>query len=559
MLILTFALSFSELALRTKTTGIPAMHLLPPNIVGRIISFLPQEDVLSLSLTCKALHLLSMQKLYRSIYLRRNPSLRDNMWWLRSSSTEIAGIHSISKRSDQNDYVIYLRMMVLMESLLKYGSMVKKLTIFEGVFTEESGPEYLNELIQRVRECCENLERLEVYEDGVETFNQPSLKNFITDEIGQLSNVQPLESLTLKLHKHPDEMGLPPLEIFTNLKELIIEDEEYASLRFFKKLSEAGISKLRLKRLVFNHVHGMTDYNSVLRELTSEFILSCVDLSKLQELEMSIGCQEQQDCHCVGEFLDEISKKLENLNKVAMIEKTFQRDHYLTEQWDVDVGRFLINVPSKIKFLSIRHNPPMDGKLLNGLEGNSFRRRRLYQKIIPQLSHLETFISPTFLKSCACYEVIPSDILWNGCECEFCGKFLPLYDKYLMDHAYFDVDDTDFKDMISPRFFGLCGHELEKRLQNKRDLDALSLAPSETYWGFHGYQYISCFNDVDDCDFTEVLFKPLVVCVSHFMRDLIKVMVRGMPHLTTVVLSGVFFAVDGEEVTCVYDDEAQIV
>jgi hypothetical protein len=499
-----------------------------------------------------------MKRLYRRIYVRSNPSLKTPLWFLDCNKTEIAGLISIAKRSDQNDYLIYLKILVLMDNLPKYGHLVKELIIFDDVFTEKSGTDHLNDLVDSMEKHCPNLERLHIYDEKVKSFNRDSLKNMITDDLQKLDDVQPIESLTLTLHRYSEELELPDLEKFQMLRELIIEDEESASLRILKKLSDAGISKLQLRRFVFNHVHGLHDYNTVLRELTTKFIENCIDLSQLQEMEMTIGCQEK-DCRCICEFLDELAPKLHSLTKVAFREMTFHRDHYITEEWDVDVGRFLINVPSKIKYLAIHHNPPMDGKLLNGLEGNYFRRRKLYENIVPKLKELETFVSPTFLQSTACYEILPSDLLWNGCECEFCSKFLPLYDKYLMDHAYYDTDDADFKDMISPRLFGLFGTELSKRLQYNHDLDALSIPPSSTTWGFHGYQYISCFSDVDDCDFNKLLFEPLVVCVSHFMLEPVKFLKSQMPRLKTVALSGVYFTIFEDNIHCVYDTEDRVV
>lgn len=530
------------------------MLSLPCDVVDRIISFLPQSDVIALACSQKKFLEPCMRKLYRKIYVRRNPNLHDDGWFVESLRTEVSGLSSMFKREDQNDYLIYLKCAVLVESLAKYGHYVREFTIYDAVFTEDSDAECLGSVIDALKRFCPNIEKLNVFDERVKAFNTPSMKNCITDDLGEIAGLQPLESLTLKLHKYSEALNLPPLDKLASLKELIVVDEEFASLRLFKRLSDAGMAKLNLNRLVFDHTHGVNDYNTALRELTSEFIDNCIELSSLKELEMTVGCQEE-GCACLRTFLDDIAPKLTSLEKVSFQEYTFQKDHYLTEEWDVDVGRFLLNIPSKIRYLSVRHNPPLDGKLLNALEGNYFRRRKLYENIVPHLKDLEVFICPTFLQSCACYEILPSDLLWNGCECSFCSKFLPLYDKYLQDHAYFDTDDGDFKDMISPRLFGLFGWELCHRMQNQYDLNALSTPPTVTYWDFHGFQHISCFNDVKECDFNKILFEPLAICVSHFMLDSVKFLVKNCPKLNTVVLTGIYFTVDSGEVRCVYDSE----
>lgn len=315
---------------------------------------------------------------------------------------------------------------------------------------------------------------------------------------------------------------------------------------------------MKLEKLAFNHVHGLHDYNTVLRNLTTTFIEECVDLASLEELEMAIGCEEK-NCDCLDTFLDDLAPKLTRLKKLSVQEKTFHRDHYLSEKWDVNINRFLLNLGSDLKFLSIRHNPPRDGKLENNVEGNYVRRRKLYEKVLPTLKSLEILACPTLLQTCACYEILVSDLLWNGCECDYCKEVLELFDAYLMNHQYYDEEDADFRDVIAPRLFGIAGVELLSRLKIKSDLDVLKFGPGETHWDFHGYESINHFNDYD-CMFDESFFEPLAVCVSHFYKGYLEFFEKSLPNLKTVILSGSFFTIDSKRnITSVYDNPKPLI
>lgn len=538
-----------------------SLETLDIEVLENILFFCNQNDLVALAQTCHALSTPAIKKLYRSIYVRRHPRLITDESFIDSWATEVAGVRNIFKRTDQNDYLIYLKLICLGESLKKYGQLVERVAIYDDIFTEEEGLEYLITFVDIVKGYCTNLKRFSCYDERIQKLPlPPTIENLVTSDLTELDKTtHPIKSLRVHMHRYTEQHDLPNLSKLSSVEELILEDDESASLRLLKIMSNAGVEKLKLKRLVFNHVHGLHDYNTVLRSLTIEFIDACIDLSQLEELEMGIGCQEAE-CDCLGQFLDDLAPKLTSLHSVSFHEKTFHRDHYLTEAWDVSIGRFLLNVKSKVKFVAVHHNPPIDGKLTNGLEGNALRRRRLYEKVLPDLKHLETFVSPTFLQSCACYEVLVSDLLWNGCECDFCNQFLPFYDKYLMDHAYFDSDETDFRDMISPRLFGLFGAEMTRRLQNKYDLDAFKIPPAATTWNFHGYKAITCFNDINECMFDQKLFAPLAVCVSHFMLSSIKLMAKCCPKLKKVALTGIFFTIDeNREVKCLYDTPERIV
>ncbi|CCH42001.1 hypothetical protein BN7_1540 [Wickerhamomyces ciferrii] len=531
------------------------LHKLADSLVTDILSFLPQSDILSTLQVSRRLYDLSITKLYKRICIRKDPVYHTDEWFIDSKWTTVSGYRSSHRREDQNDYIIYLKLERLIETLqnTKHSLLIKEVSILGDVFHYKEGEEVLRRFIFTLSERAKCIEILDANSDLVDISKFPNLTRVVTDNVNKLQNTSRLKSLVIDLPGNIDETLIKTNPNFTNLRELVLEDEEFAALRILKIFSESKIPKLSLKRLTFNHVHGLHNYSTVLRELTIKFIEECVDLSNLEELEMSIGC-EVQNCDCLDTFLDDLAPMLNSIKKLSLKETTFHRDHYISEKWDININRFLLHLPKGLKYLSIRHNPPRDGKLENNVEGNYIRRKTLYQKVLPTLTSLETVICPTLLQTCACYEILVSDLLWNGCECSYCKDVLGLFDEYLMNHQYYDEEDTEFKDVISPRFFGIAGVELLARLQNKSDLDVLSYAPGQNYWDFHGYETIEHFNDYE-CMFDESFFEPLAVCVSHFYKGYLEFFVDNLPNLKTVVLSGSHFIVDKHEnFRCVYDN-----
>lgn len=538
-------------------------------MLQEIINFLPQNELVQLGRTCLKLNKLTNIKLYSRITVRKNPVLRSGLWYIDTNETVVSGLRSNLKRPDQNDYILYLKIDNLIESLqLKGGSklkLIKEIIIQDEVFSDKSGNEKLEEFIQLINNNCSGtLQSFEILDYDLikaspggpnltsQTIN--SLEAHINDSITKLSII---------LFKNMGELEIGEsfnMNTLKDLKELVIHDEEFSGLRVLEKLNQSGVKNLSLKRLVLNHVHGLHDYNMVLRNLSLDDLVEVVDLSSLEELELCVGC-ECSDCDCLEVFMDTLVKLVPHLTKLSLIEKTYHKDHYLTENWDIIINRFLISLKTncgndlKLKYLSINHNPPINGKLLNGVEGNYIRRRTLYENSLPYLSSLEVLNSGTFLQTCSCYEVLVSDLLWNGCECEYCkdANMLDIFDQYLMNHQYYDEEETHFKDMIAPILFGITGNELSKRRDaNYSSLDMLKSAPSETYWDFHGYSSITCFNDYE-CLFDESCFEPLVICVSHFLKSYIEYLVKVLPNLKVVILSNVYFYVGDGEISCVYD------
>lgn len=146
----------------------------------------------------------------------------------------------------------------------------------------------------------------------------------------------------------------------------------------------------------------------------------------------------------------------------------------MDEKWDLVVNKFILNLPNvskDLRLLSIRHDPPLNGKGIDTVDGNLLRRKKLYEKVLPKLTSLETIIAPTVLQSITSYEMYACDLLWNGCKCAFCSKYLPLFDKYIMNHQYFSTPDARYLDIIPIVFAAYTGKSLAKRFDPQKNWD----------------------------------------------------------------------------------------
>ncbi|KAH3667113.1 hypothetical protein WICMUC_005460 [Wickerhamomyces mucosus] len=528
-------------------------------VLLHIIDFLPQNDLCSLSLTCKKLNKLSSTKLYQNICITRLPVMRSSRWYIDSRFSYISSLRDAMVNDEINDYVIYLKVESLIQSLRNgKTSLVKNVTILDKVFRNEEDLKSLNEL-SNILKNAENIESLDIFDHRLQEVHFPQLKQIDLTTTDGHEIAIPEDKLSITIHAHQGLLKIMDPQNLRSVKSLTLHDAEIAGLRILKGFRDAGLNQpVELDRLSFSHFHGLHDYNTNLRELDAEVLNLCIDLRNVQELEMTIGC-EVEDCGCLDTFLDELAPRFESLIKVSLMEKIFKKKHDLTEHWDVAINRFLLNIPttSRLKSLIINHDTPLYGSIEDGVDGNYLRRKRLYETSLPYFTGLECLISNTLMSTVSCYEVLTSDLLWNGCECDYCKKFLPYFDEYLMNHAIYTERGARFIDMISPKLFGIVGIELLKRLPLDQisTLDFWRFAPVEKKWAFHGYDTITCFEDYD-CLFDERFYEPLIICITHFLKPIIEVLTTQLPNLKTVVFSNIYFTLnDKGEIQCLYDNE----
>ncbi|SCU83463.1 LAFA_0D03752g1_1 [Lachancea sp. 'fantastica'] len=524
------------------------------------VSFLNQNDLLSLGRTNTHLHEITQRSIYRKIVISKDPVLRSPEWFLDCGSTYVAGYRSLRKTADQNDLFLHDRIVRLTES--PHLGLVEELVIQDDVFEDkEAGHKVPKELLNKLMDL-DRLKVLDVRDTQLSSeirsrylqlsnLQQCQVVN-ITD-LGQLKSLEKIKSMELLLTS-PDFDACSLTEeirlfLASNLQELVVDDLEHSALRLFQFFHDHNLSLKAVRSLKFNHVHGIHDYNKTIRELVADFLASVFDLEKLERLEFEGSC-EVEDCNCFQDFLMDLAPHLRNLRELGLIEKTFitQGDHYTEENWDLAINKFIFHLPdvsNTLQKLAIRHNPPLNGIQKDSVEGNYVRRRTLYDNVLPKLLNLRSLIAPTLLRSLSSYEVLMCDMLWNGCECDDCSRVLPIIDQFIMNHQYYSSPDGCYKDIIPTVFMSYSGDAISRRFITETDWDLKTwqTCPVTANWDLHGYENIHHFHDYV-CRFDESVYVAFTKCVAHFFNSYMDHLVNYLPLLRSCVLSGIYYTVD---------------
>lgn len=357
--------------------------------------FLNQNDLLNLSLTSKEIHdVIAIPYLYRNIHITKNPVLRTKKWFLEGGITYISGYRSILKTGDKNDIFLYDKIERLLEA--SHLKSILQLTVDEDLFhNREEGLQLLQRLVNKVIEL--NMIEILDIKDSVlfelcsgNYYGLTCLKKWVVDsEIGfdNIRLCKNLKSLKWKLPASLDLQNIMAPEVGTLLMkqldggELEIKDEAYSSLRAFEYFDFLNLRFENIRRLKFNHVHKQSDGTNTSVKLSSHAFKDVVNLSNLKALELEFSC-EVDGCECDDDFLQELAGDLVSLVSLGFIEKTFTKKgyHYMDENWDLVINKFILNLPDvgkNLRLLSIRHDTPLDGKGIDTVDGNLLRRKKL--------------------------------------------------------------------------------------------------------------------------------------------------------------------------------------
>lgn len=553
------------------------MISLPESVVSLIISFLPQNDKFNLLQTNYTFYEATLPHLYRSLCLRNAASLKDDNGFQECRWTIIGGYSNPLIKPESQEGLVRARQAVLLQSLKVNPELVgyvENVCIFG-----QHGPSVVDvKLFELIKNNCFNLksyrafnadEKLHLTEFQLSRL--PRLESCMINHAMQLAHLPgSVRNLSINFFDEykKEVVDLEQTQLCRSklyqLDSLSLSSDEMSSFVFLRFICDHLLEtqrKLHLKQLKIIYYHGFTDYDSDLRELVSTFVFNFVHLESIESLEMVLGCDER-GCKCLCDFVDKLAAQpLLNLRKVSFIEKTCHRDHDFTENFDLHLVRLMLHIPKpeNISYLAIMHSPPLDGALINGFEGNYIRRRTLYQKMFPLLTNLQTLVSPSFMQTCSCYEVLTSDLLWNGCQCSFCEPHLSIFDEYIMNHSYLDETTGLVKDVISPRFFAAASDSVSKRMITHEDveynaslIDVLSFPPALTTWDFHGYFSFS-HKAHYYCTFNQSAFPALVKAISHFVVSYLQPLQKTNPHLQLAVMSGIYFRRSKDGFECVYD------
>lgn len=529
------------------------LEKLPDAILTKIVDYLPQQDKLNLLYSNYHFYTLVQPLLYKNLIFTNATQLHRSDLFSESLNTLIGGLKTPLATESLNDKMCHARQAILLDSLTINPELcrhIRKIRI-EGNFYNDGHLDTFEDVIDLdlynyLLKNCPNLESiLTLRLSNQETTNR------VTKEM-QLYKFQDFENLVgagvTHLHIDVEEQAIDVavtdigfLQIFKHLETLTFSNE-ISQMLIFSKLcgilkSTEGITTpvFHFKNLKLIFYHNFDDPSTNILSL-----LNYIEFSALKRFELVLGCDDMT-CSCLGNFIKFLMSKNLNLDGLSLSQKTAHREHNYTEKFDFYITEMIKQYPNKhnLRYLSIRHMPPNDFNVGDGFEGNYLHRRTLYENVLPLLSGLETLICPTFLQAIAGYEQLISDLLWNGCNCEHCTDYLPIFDQYILNHQYYDEMKSYMTDMISPILFGNVGKVLSVRLSANCDMFLESSVPLSRYWDFHSAPYdISHF---EQCSIDKSAFLPIAVCVAHFLYEYVETIGIMIPNLKQCVLSGVFF------------------
>lgn len=533
--------------------------------------------------------------------------------FLSSTATVIGGSTNDLYSKKQKLEFLKLRQEVLLQSLTINESLlsyIESFTVIDDINDQEDDEEHLFEgevfdidLIKLIKKNCQNLQKYNIFcqiselnlaDDELET--KVNLQSLTLTNLNQLCIVSEccpnIKEIILNLDKGFNQTDIKKIDkrkvvsVMSKLDSLILSYDEFQSyffVRFLLSCLESTFTstpqkKFDLKRLRMVNYHGFNNVNIECQDSLLEFFFSRVNFSALKQLEMVVGCDELV-CNCLLErFFDPLEALQHDkkrgplaLEKLSIVQKTIHKDHNYTEKFDFLVTNFITASSDmfvdSLKFLAVTHSPPIDGNILNetdqkndllitGFEGNYIKRKRMWYRVLPALHGVETLVMPNFIQSCSCYEQVMSDMLWNGCKCPHCTDYLPLFDKFIMGHKYYNKNNGRHLDILTTNFFAISSFKLSSRLIPTRALvtgltefGASELPPNRVTFNFHDAIGITERTDDErvidldkECSFNQSAFRPLVKCLSHFVEsNFLPDFLARMPQAKMLVFNGIFY------------------
>lgn len=543
------------------SSNLNSFNVLPNSIIFNIISYLPQNDKVNLLYTNYHFYCLVLPQLYKRLIFTRGcgfsfrGSFENNYTILGYSSNPLA-------TEKLNEKILETRQKILLQSLEvnpELGKYIEHVVVNEDIgescFHENSSKVVDLDLEHFLESKCSNIKRFEVFHN-----NQDRSLNLVLRPKMDCIDITDLNALDLALgypikelcfnaynRSEPDINLEKVAEAFKHIDTLIFNEER--SQTFVLSLLNSLFEKkqfnylLKIKTLKIMHLDNWEDH----RQLLHTF-LDKVEPEYLENLDLTFGCDDIT-CHCMESFLDHLVTKKLNLKKLSFSHKTNQRDHNLMELFDFNLTAFLQKLPNndKLRYLSIIHDTPPDFDIENGLEGNYLHRRVLYEKAFPLLTNLQILICPTFMQTLACYEQLVSNFLWNGCTCDHCSDYLPIFDEYILDHRYYNSMKARIVRMISPVFFGNLGNALSTRHLTDVGIFLDNYPLIDRIWDFHtSKSSISHINQNKECLINQSAFNAASRCAAHYLKEFVQTIHEMIPSLKNCVLSGISFNYTGE-------------
>ncbi|CAB4252644.1 similar to Saccharomyces cerevisiae YMR258C ROY1 GTPase inhibitor with similarity to F-box proteins [Maudiozyma barnettii] len=543
--------------------------------------FLNQNELLNLALVSKKLYdKIALPKLYNKIHITKNPILRVEGCYLDCNTTYISGYRSIQKTNDQNDLFLFDRIEQFISVLEKHSHLVKEFILDDSIFTDISGTQQLVSQLISIISNIQTIEKILIRDPMVsskftekkhliESLKYLELYNFMFFEGDSIASDVTSMKINIDSSFDPtiiiDDSLMNILINQLDTLEILLTDEHLNFMEILELLNRNKVLFKNVRALKFSFTHFQDDTSG---KLIYDYFSQTFEINNIEKLEINFCCHIEY-CNCIDNFLELLAPQMEKLNKIALADSLYQNkgDNTLQEHFDASVGKFLLCLPNyetQLKELCIRHDPPLNGLGTDTVEGNYYRRRKFYEEILPNFKSLEKLIVPRMLQSISLYEIIVCDLLWNGCTCSHCKKYLPYFDEYLMNHQYYSRETGSYEDIIPPVMFGYVGDMLDQRNRYEIDwdLNCFKYNPVNIYWNFHGYEQIHHFHNYK-CNFDENIFHALLVCVAHFFNGYMDHLVAFLPSLKVAMLSGFYYTIADKELylyngiqrryKCIYD------
>ncbi|EMG47645.1 ROY1 Non-SCF-type F-box protein ROY1 [Candida maltosa Xu316] len=528
---------------------------LPDSVLSTIISHLTQPSILNLALTSTRLHDLCLAQLYKKILITTIPPLRtstnnnNKLRQLDFSECCMTCVYGHLNILDpvRNRHMLGMRL----DSLITNLSIHKRLVSEVYVFGNKE--EYGEENVERIKKLVEVFEHLKVFyvsdveiREVVDVSKIMGLKSIvIDDDVVSLDDDDGVEEVLVG-------KGNLRLKGLDKLKSLILMNDMNSYWKWIDEnvlIPNVQFNNLEKFKVVFHYDTKKT-----------EQLVKSINWSKITQLELVFGNNPINNEDYIIDSYNLIPLTIRNLQKISIIQNEVYPTHEENEFFDLNTFNFLtMLIDTKchgINYVSIKHKTPNLGNFIDGMDGYYRRRLELFMITLPKIFKHSTqqeltLLLPNLFQSFANYEQFMNFILWNGCKCKHCDKYLTLLDEYLLYHKYHDPMSGKFKDMNSSHLFTEIGQQLNNRMIQDElltQLQTLHFPLLNTAWDFHentnNSHPFKCYENMNvdqgEYDGEDVDLRPTRYClfnnhvyrsgvplsVSHYVNQLIEKLIN---------------------------------
>lgn len=438
---------------------------LPDGILNRIISYLPQQDIINLSQTNYKYYQPCTNKLYSKLLISTNPIIDDGDWKV-GNFTAISGFsyHKYGKLYTESSQLklVNARLSILTQSIdvnEELATKVEEIHVIVDNFDEEL-IDNLQSLFINIFTSKE-LPLNKLYISNQKLRLKLDVKNLkVRSQIIDKATVVNHDLRELIISRDFDFTSLSKATM-NNITSLILPSEEQTYWKFIHTVIVQRNQKLNLKtfKLVFN-IHNYQENVYLFHQINWELI---------ENLEVHLGLPKKPDL--LTDLLHLIpTKLLTKLKKISIVQSKLYDLHTINEQFDYIIFDFinsLIGTSPKLAYISIYHNLPNFGNFTDGFEGNYLRRKQLYSALLPKIlsksnNYLELYL-PNLFQTLTCYEQPMNTLMWNGCKCSHCETYLQYLDEFMMHHRYYNEKQLGYKDLNCSGMLFTVGFAIKQR------------------------------------------------------------------------------------------------